>query len=258
MKLKWIRRTRDKLCHRERRERKKREAYMDADKQQLYSSQPKLMKYEGLILDVEGVAVPQQEFWNRVNSYAGTYELIETIYLPRYWSGELDYKTLNSTAVRLLKENKMPLSKIRNIAKGISLSPGLEIFIDEFRKGHSEKIALLSAGLDILVEDIKIRLGIDYSLCNKLEIENGDYTGKVIYLVDDKELNKGMGARRLCEEMGVNPKNMLFVGDGMEDAPVCDVVGTTIAINPQHRSLEEKASVVLKNVNDLTELLKYI
>lgn len=216
------------------------------------------MRYEGLILDVDGVIVPSLHFWYRANSLAGTIGLIDGVYIPQYLDRKIDYRVLNATAVRLWKENKVALGDIRKIVEDAPLRPGVETFIDAFRKRHSDRIALLSTGLDVLVDDVKRRLKINYSLCNILEMENGDYTGNVTYFVDDRELNKGLGARKLCEEMGVDPKNVLAVVDGLEDVPLCDVVGTVIAVNPQHKTLEEKAGVTLKNVEDLSDLLKYI
>jgi len=156
------------------------------------------MRYEGLILDVDGVIVPSLHFWYRANSLAGTIGLIDGVYIPQYLDRKIDYRVLNATAVRLWKENKVALGDIRKIVEDAPLRPGVETFIDAFRKRHSNRIALLSTGLDVLVDDVKRRLKINYSLCNILEMENGDYTGNVTYFVDDRELNKGLGARKLC------------------------------------------------------------
>jgi phosphoserine phosphatase len=121
----------------------------------------------------------------------------------------------------------------------VSLSPGAEQLIAELKR-LDIKTLLISGGFDYFTERLKTRLGLDYSISNRIEIKDGRLTGRIL----GKILN-GQGKAdyldRIRVKLGLLKEQTIAIGDGANDLKMLSAAGisTPIEQNPwsSHRPI---------------------
>jgi phosphoserine phosphatase len=99
--------------------------------------------------------------------------------------GELDFPASLRRRVGALAGLKED-SLLQVYQERLKLTPGADGLI-EACKTHGVKVLLVSGGFTFFTERLKERLGLDYTISNRLEIENGRLTGKVLGDIVDAE-----------------------------------------------------------------------
>ncbi len=127
-------------------------------------------------------------------------------------------------------------------------------------KSRGYKTAMISGGFTISADTIGKALGIDFIVSNKLLVEDGFLTGKVVGPITQSD-SKAKVFEELTRLNGVRPEQCVVVGDGANDACVFEKAGFAIAFNPKP-ILREYADVVitkkdLKAVIPVLESLSY-
>ena len=88
--------------------------------------------------------------------------------------------------------------------------------------------ALVSGGFDFFTERLKQRYQLDYTRSNTLA-QNGDHlTGEVVGQI------VGAGVKRefllqLCDELNIQPSQVIAMGDGANDLLMMQVAGLSVA-----------------------------
>lgn len=104
-------------------------------------------------------------------------------------------------------------------------------------RGHS--VVIVSSATRYQVDPIARELNIDHVFCNRFEIENGVFTGKV-----EDPICYARGkldvAKKFATEQNTDLSHCYFYTDGFEDLPLLEKVGFPRPLNPD-RSLEEVA-----------------
>jgi len=102
--------------------------------------------------------------------------------------------------------------------------------MEEHRKdGHH--VALLTAATIYLARPLGEDIGVDGYICNRLEVEDGKFTGKLVRPAcygDGKVLH----AEKYAEEKGIDISKSFFYTDSASDIPVLERVGNPIIVNP--------------------------
>jgi len=103
----------------------------------------------------------------------------------------------------------------------------------EHRKA-GDRVALLSAAVDIVVEPIARALAIDTVVCTRLVRANGRYTGEV---AGPMPMGPGKAAalRATCAQLGVDPARAVAYADHYSDRHLLQLVGTAVVVNPRHK-----------------------
>ncbi len=100
------------------------------------------------------------------------------------------------------------------------------------RDGHT--LALLTSSTNYLCAPVQRELAIDTALCNRLEVDEGIFTGKA-----HGALCFGAGkvthAKALAEALGEALSDAWFYTDSMSDLPMLEAVGFPVAVNPDPR-----------------------
>ena len=96
--------------------------------------------------------------------------------------GELDFGQSLERRVSLLKG--LNESVMKKVATRLNLNEGADRLLKQL-KTLGFKTAILSGGFDYFGNFLSRKLGIDYVYANRLEIENGVLTGKVLGKVVD-------------------------------------------------------------------------
>lgn len=135
----------------------------------------------------------------------------------------------------------------------IPLTPGACPWIrDQQRRGRA--VALVSDSWRPLVERLAARLGVDEVWANGLEVESGQLTGVLLPppcpadLPPDCQRHavcKLHALRSLAEKYGVEPGEILAVGDGPVDVCMLREAGLGVALNPKTHEVAQAADIVV-------------
>jgi phosphoserine phosphatase len=143
----------------------------------------------------------------------------------RAMNGELSFKEALRERVALLRG--LPLSALETVYKRMPFTAGAEKLIAVLKK-HGYRTAVFSGGFDYFTSRVESTLGLDDTHANRLEISEGQLTGKVIGDIVD-----GQKKRSLMEEIALResiPLNsVIAVGDGANDLPMIKRAGLGIA-----------------------------
>lgn len=92
------------------------------------------------------------------------------------------------------------------------------------------RLAVLSSGLDLLVDRVAKMLDFECYFCNELGFSpEGFADGHVSIRVGWNDKPKLLPV--ICRRFGVSPEKVAVVGDGSGDAPLFPLVGLSVAFN---------------------------
>jgi phosphoserine phosphatase len=140
-------------------------------------------------------------------------------------------------------------------AKRLQINPGVEKTVQAM-KNAGIKLLLVSGGFTFFSDRVAKRLGFDFTRANVLEIEGGLLTGRVIQqtwgdIVDGHE--KKRTVLEIVAQLGIEPKQVIVVGDGANDLSMMGVAGLSVAYHAKPK-VREQAMIAI-NEGGMDELL---
>ena len=142
--------------------------------------------------------------------------------------GELDYPQSLRKRVSLLKG--LPESALGRVYKErLRLTPGAEALLAACRK-HGVKLLLVSGGFTFFTDRLKARLGIDYTISNRLETRGGELTGEILGEIVDADA-KAAKFRSVVAELGAGRQQTVAIGDGANDLKMMAQAGLSVAFH---------------------------
>ena len=140
--------------------------------------------------------------------------------------GEIDYPASLRKRVALLEG--LPEEALQDVYDDkLRLSPGAELLVAACKK-HGIKLLLVSGGFTFFTERLKERLGLDETLSNVLEIDNGRLTGRVLGPIVDADA-KAAKFRQLARRLGAAQDQTVAIGDGANDLKMMAEAGVSVA-----------------------------
>ena len=91
-------------------------------------------------------------------------------------------------------------------------------------------VLLVSGGFTFFTERLKTRLGIDYTISNRLEIAGSRLTGQVLGEVVDADAKAAKFAA-VAQELGTRRDQTLAIGDGANDLKMMALAGLSVAFH---------------------------
>ena len=101
--------------------------------------------------------------------------------------------------------------------------------IEEHRAAGRDIIIISSSGTDV-VEPIGARLGADVAIGTQVAIEDGRYTGEILFYAYGE--GKAEAMRSLAVERGYDLSDCYAYSDSQTDLPMLEAVGHPVAVNP--------------------------
>lgn len=101
--------------------------------------------------------------------------------------------------------------------------------IDDHKSAGRDIIIISSSGTDI-VEPIGQRLGADLAIGTQVAIEEGSYTGEILFYAYGE--GKAEAMRSLAAERGYDLEHCFAYSDSHTDLPMLEAVGHPVAVNP--------------------------
>ncbi|WP_404386848.1 phosphoserine phosphatase SerB [Humibacillus xanthopallidus] len=178
-----------------------------------------------VVLDVDSTLI-QQEVIELLAAHCGR-EAEVTEVTARAMAGELDFE--ESLRARVATLAGLPASVLDEVRGAIELTPGARTLVRTLKRlGFT--VGLVSGGFIEIVGALADDLGIDHARANRLEIEDGRLTGRVVGEVVDRA-GKARALREFAEQEGLPLSRTVAIGDGANDLDMLDVAGLGVAFN---------------------------
>ena len=140
--------------------------------------------------------------------------------------GELDYpQSLRKRVALLAGLQESALGRVYE--ERLRLTPGAEVLLNKC-KDHGVKLLLVSGGFTFFTERLKKRLGIDYTISNRLDVANGQLTGGLIGGIVDADA-KAVKFREVTKELNAAKDQTVAIGDGANDLKMMAEAGVSVA-----------------------------
>ncbi len=157
--------------------------------------------------------------------------------------GELNFAESLEQRVALLEGlDEAVLERV--YSERLQLNPGAERLLAGLRE-RGIRTALVSGGFSFFTDRLKQRLSLDYTLANRLAVQKGKLTGKVVGDIVGAEAKRRFLLER-CEELGISPRQAVAVGDGANDLEMLGAAGLSVAYLAKPR-VQEQADIVLNH-----------
>ena len=200
-----------------------------------------------VMLDMDSTLIVQ-EVIDLLAAKAGVAEEVSAI-TKKAMAGEMDFAQSLEARVSLLAGlNESMLSEVRN---EITLTQGAEKLIQTLHlKGH--KVGVVSGGFIDVIEPILKELKIDFYRANKLQILNGELTGKLEGEIIDRAA-KLKALVEFAKNEGVQMSQTVAIGDGANDLDMIESAGLGIAFNAKPKVAAAAATTI--SGSDLSAVL---
>ena len=140
--------------------------------------------------------------------------------------GEIDYPASLRKRVALLAGlDEDVLQDVYD--EKLRLSPGAGELVAHCKR-HGIRLLLVSGGFTFFTERLKERLGLDDTLSNVLEIDNGRLSGRVLGTIVDADA-KAAKFRQVARRLGATREQTVAIGDGANDLKMMAEAGISIA-----------------------------
>jgi phosphoserine phosphatase len=201
-----------------------------------------------LLADMDSTMI-QQECIDELAAEAGVGEAVSAI-TRRAMNGELDFEGALIERVGLLKD--LPETTIaRVLATRITPMPGGATLVATM-KAHGAYTALVSGGFRAFSSEIAGRLGFDEDRANTLLAEDGVLTGNVARPILGRDA-KVEALDEIASRLGIEPQDVLAIGDGANDLGMIERAGTGVAVHA--KPSVQAAAPHRINHGDLTAIL---
>lgn len=143
----------------------------------------------------------------------------------RAMRGELDFKASFTERLAMLKG--LSESVLAEIAAELPITEGMPELILTLR-ARGIRTAILSGGFNYFAEHLRSRYGFDEIHANHLDIVDGRVTGRVTTEIVDGARKRAL-LLSIASEQGIEPAQVIAVGDGANDLPMLAEAGLGVA-----------------------------
>ncbi|HET7763155.1 MAG TPA: phosphoserine phosphatase SerB [Phycicoccus sp.] len=178
-----------------------------------------------VVLDVDSTLI-QDEVIELIAEHAGTVAEVAAV-TEAAMRGELDFA--ESLHARVATLAGLPVSVLDEVRAAVRLTPGARTLVRTL-KALGFTVAVVSGGFAEVVEPLARELGVDHVRANRLEVEDGRLTGRVVGAVVDRA-GKAAALRELAAGLGLPLTRTVAIGDGANDLDMLAAAGLGVAFN---------------------------
>lgn len=210
-------------------------------------------KVKLVAFDLDGTLVKESSSWRKIHRYFNTTDG-EIQILNTYLKGEIDYKEFMRRDISLWPK-PLHISQIRRVLLDYELADGSKEALEKLRNLGVES-AIVSAGIDILANDVARKLGIKYVIANGLEVDGGGFlVGEGIGRVDP--LKKHEALAELLNKMRMKIENVMAVGDSRYDKSFLKYAGIGVSLRGDPE-LAEVSDYIIDSIGEVPTIVRRI
>jgi phosphoserine phosphatase len=140
--------------------------------------------------------------------------------------GEIEYR--ESLRRRVAALAGLPEDSLKSVYETrLKLTPGADALIGACKR-HGVKLLLVSGGFTFFTDQLKTRLGIDYTISNTLEVKAGRLTGALVGDIVDAGA-KAAKFQAVLREVNADKEQSVAIGDGANDLMMMRAAGISVA-----------------------------
>lgn len=199
-----------------------------------------------VVLDCDSTLI-QDEVIELIADAAGTRELVADI-TERAMRGELDFS--ESLRERVATLAGTPVGVFAETVERVRVTPGVPDLIAAVHE-IGGKVGVVSGGFHEVLDPLAESLHVDVWRANRLEVEDGVLTGRVLGEIVDAE-RKARSLREWADTFSVAPSATIAIGDGANDLRMMSIAGLSVAFNAKP-IVREQADVQVES--DLSKVI---
>lgn len=204
---------------------------------------PRLSDFGLVAMDMDSTLI-SVETLDEIADFAGRGEQVAPI-AAAAMRGEIDFSESFTQRVALFKGlDSTVLQRVYD--ERVSLTPGAEQLIATLQRSGI-KTLLISGGFEFFAERLKLRLGLDYAIYNRIEIAEGRLTGRVLGTVLNGQ-GKADWLNKIRVELGLRKEQTIAIGDGANDLEMLAAAGFGIAYRATP-AVRAQADYALEQIN---------
>ena len=200
-----------------------------------------------LVADMESTII-DNEMLDELAAVLGLEERIAAL-TARAMRGEIDFAESLRERVGMLAG--LDVAVLEQMYARIAINPGAVELVATMRR-NGACCALVSGGFTGFSAHVRARTGFDRDQANRLEIENGKLTGRVVEPILDRRSKRDC-LERLARELSLAPEKTIAVGDGANDLDMVRAAGLGVAYRA--KPILAEAAALRVDHGDLTALL---
>jgi phosphoserine phosphatase len=200
-----------------------------------------------VVLDVDSTLI-EDEVIELLADAAGARDAVAEVTF-RAMNGELDFA--ESLRERVATLAGLPESVFAEVGARVTVTRGVPEMIAGVHAAGGE-VAVVSGGFHEIIDPLADRLGLDHWRANRLEVDGGVLTGRVIPPIVDAAA-KAEALQEWADAAGVPISQTLAVGDGANDLPMMALAGLSVGFDAK-APVRDVADVLL-DARDLSMLL---
>jgi phosphoserine phosphatase len=203
------------------------------------------------VFDCDGVLIESKSSWRILHDYFGSRD--NSYFAKLYEQGLISYLDWMKIDIALMIHSYgKPITK-RDIEKAFStvkVRPGARLVVEKLKeRGHVT--AVVSSGVDVLVERVCREIGVDVCIYNELLYNGEEIIPGGVAKVPLRE--KKHVIEKLARELGLGLENTVYIGDSEWDIEVFKSVGASIAVEPCGEACKH-ALYVVRRLEEILEL----
>ena len=193
-----------------------------------------------VVLDCDSTTI-QDEVIELLADAAGTRELVAEV-TERAMGGELDF--VQSLRERVATLAGTPESVFEETYRRLRPTPGIHELVAAVH-GRGGTVAVVSGGFHEVLDPLAADLRLDRWRANRLEVEDGVLTGRLLGPIVDAR-GKAEALAEWALEVGTPLSAAMAIGDGANDLEMMRVAGLSVAFNAKP-IVREHADVAIEN-----------
>jgi phosphoserine phosphatase len=178
-----------------------------------------------LLADMESTLI-QNEMLDELADFVGLHDKIAAI-TERAMNGEIEFEAAIDERVALLKD--LPESVLEECAAVMAYTPGAQALVATMRQAGARTV-LVSGGFDFYTRKVRETLGMDLDFANRLEVEDGRLTGRVLRPILGRQAKYETLVKQ-ASDTALPLSATLTVGDGANDLDMLLAAGLGIAFH---------------------------
>jgi phosphoserine phosphatase len=200
--------------------------------------------------DLDGTILQHNSSWAAIHKHFGT-EHRGAASLRLYTEGKIDYREFMRRDISSWPKG-VTRTEIEEILSGYKIRREAPKVIDELQ-ARGIKVALVTAGIDILARSVAAELDMDYWVANGLRFDNrGRIMPKGVGRVDPTR--KDIAYLKLLKKVGVPPEMTIAVGDTVYD--LAFLKSAAMGFMLAHTTRVADPSII--HIDNLAEILDYL